>query len=51
MVFRQQFEQKLIEKANKDESFRRQLLENPGMTIETETGMKIPETLKKVNEF
>ncbi len=43
---RQQLEQQLIEKAMKDESFRKQLLENPGAAIEAETGIKIPETLK-----
>ena len=43
---RQQFEQQLIEKAMKDESFRKLLIENPGAAIEAETGMKIPETLK-----
>ena len=43
---RQQLEQKLIERAMKDESFRMQLLENPGAAIEEETGMKIPETVK-----
>ena len=43
---RQQLEQKLIEKAMKDETFRKLLIENPGAAIEAETGMKIPETLK-----
>ena len=43
---RQQLEQQLIEKAMKDESFRKQLIENPGAAIEAETGMKIPETMK-----
>ena len=43
---RQQLEQKLIEKAMKDESFRKQLIENPGAAIEEETGMKIPDALK-----
>ena len=46
MEFRQQFEQKLIEKAMKDEAFRKLLIENPGAAIEAETGMKIPETMK-----
>jgi hypothetical protein len=45
MVQRQQLELQLIEKAMKDESFRKQLIENPGATIEAETGWKIPETL------
>ena len=43
---RQQLEQKLIEKAMKDESFRKQLIENPTSVIESETGIKIPETMK-----
>jgi hypothetical protein len=48
MSQRQQLEQLLIEKAIKDDSFRKQLVENPGATIEAETGMKIPETMKIV---
>ena len=43
---RQQLEQRLIEKAMKDESFRKQLIENPKTAIETEMGIKIPETIK-----
>jgi hypothetical protein len=43
---RQQLEQQLIEKAMKDQSFRKQLIENPGAAIEAETGWKVPETLK-----
>ena len=42
---RQQLEQQLIEKAMKDESFRKQLIENPGAAIEAEFGMKIPGTM------
>ncbi len=42
---RQQLEQLLIEKAMKDESFRKQLIENPTAAIEAETGIKIPETM------
>ena len=30
----------------KDDSFRKQLLENPGAAVEAETGMKIPPTMK-----
>ncbi len=45
MIQRHQLEQQLIEKAMKDESFRKQLIENPGAAIEAETGMKIPETV------
>ena len=43
---RKQLEQQLIEKAMKDESFRKQLIENPCAAIEAVTGMKIPETIK-----
>ena len=43
---RQQLEQQLIEKAMKDESFRRQLIENPKEVIEAEFGRKIPGTVK-----
>ena len=43
---RQQLEQQLIEKAMKDESFRKQLIENPGAAIEAEFGRKIPESIK-----
>ena len=43
---RQKLEQQLIEKAMKNESFRKQLIKNPGAAIEAETGMKIPEMIK-----
>ena len=43
---RQQLEQQLIEKAMKDESFRKQLIENPKEVIEAEFGRKIPEKVK-----
>ena len=43
---RKQLEQKLIEKAMKDESFKKRLIENPKEVIETESGRKIPETIK-----
>jgi hypothetical protein len=46
MTQRQQLEQKLIEKAMKDESFRKLLIENPASIIESETGMKISKTIK-----
>jgi hypothetical protein len=42
---RYQLEQSLIERSMKDESFRKQLIENPGAAIEAETGIKIPETM------
>jgi hypothetical protein len=38
-------EQKLIEKAMKDETFRKQLLENPREIVEQETGMKLPASI------
>ena len=43
---RQQLEQQLIEKAMKDESFRKLLIEKPKEVIETEFGRKIPESIK-----
>ena len=43
---RKQLEQQLIEKAMKDETFRKRLIENPGAAIAAETGWKIPETGK-----
>ncbi len=43
---RHQLEQQLIEKAMKDETFRKQLIENPGTAIEAETGINIQETMK-----
>ncbi|MEI6435427.1 MAG: NHLP leader peptide family RiPP precursor [Bacteroidota bacterium] len=42
---RKQLEQKLIEKAMKDETFRKQLLENPKETIAQESGIKLPESI------
>ena len=49
---RKQLEEKLIVKAMKDESFRKNLLENPKAAIEEETGIKLPESinLKVVEE-
>ena len=46
MTQRQQLEQKLIEKAMKDGTFRKLLIENPASIIESETGMKISKTIK-----
>jgi hypothetical protein len=43
---RQQLEQKLIEKALKDEAFRKLLIENPSAAIEKEFNIKMPETIK-----
>ena len=40
---RKQIEERLIEKAMKDEVFRKQLLENPREMVEQETRMKLPE--------
>lgn len=42
---KQQLEQRLIEKAMKDELFRERLLSNPKETIEQEVGFTIPATL------
>ena len=42
---RQELEQKLIEKAMKDELFKHQLLKDPKGAIEAEFGVKIPDTL------
>ena len=49
---RKQLEEKLIAKAMKDETFRKNLLENPKAAIEEETGIKLPESinLKVVEE-
>jgi hypothetical protein len=41
-----QFEQRIIEKAMKDDGFRRQLIDNPRETIGLELGIKIPESMK-----
>jgi hypothetical protein len=43
---RQKMEQQLIEKAMKDESFRKQLVEDPKSTFELEMGVILPESLK-----
>jgi len=48
---RNELEQKLIEKALKDESFRKHLIDNPKAAIEGEWGIKLPEsTIIKVLE-
>jgi hypothetical protein len=49
---RKQLEEKLIAKAMKDETFRKNLLENPKAAIEDETGIRIPNAvnLKVVEE-
>ena len=46
MFQRKDLEQMLIEKALKNEDFRKQLIENTKVTIEQEMGMKIPEPMK-----
>ena len=46
MLQRKDLEQKLIEKAMKDEAFRKQLIDNPKAVIEQESGMKILESTK-----
>jgi hypothetical protein len=43
---KKEFEQRLIEKAMKDEAFRKLLLENPKEAISGELGMKLPSGLK-----
>ena len=45
MEMRKQIEQQIIEKAMKDESFRKQLLEEPKITLEREVGMRIPDSI------
>ncbi len=49
---RKQLEEKIIARAMKDETFRKNLLENPKAAMEDITGIKIPETinLKVVEE-
>ncbi len=43
MEQRKQLEQQIIEKAMKDEDFRKQLIEDPRLTLEQEVGMRIPD--------
>lgn len=43
---RLEIEQALIEKATKDKLFRKELVQNPVETIEKETGIKIPPSVK-----
>jgi hypothetical protein len=45
MEMRKQIEQQIIEKAMKDESFRKQLLEEPKIILERELRMRIPDSL------
>ncbi|MEI6172479.1 MAG: NHLP leader peptide family RiPP precursor [Bacteroidota bacterium] len=45
---RKQLEQALIEKAMKDESFRKQLIEDPRSVIQEEFKMKIPDSLNLI---
>jgi hypothetical protein len=49
---RQEFEQRLTGKAMKDMDFRKQLIDNPNVVIESEMGLKIPEnvTVKVLEE-
>ncbi|MEI6174217.1 MAG: NHLP leader peptide family RiPP precursor [Bacteroidota bacterium] len=44
--FRKKIEEQIIEKAMKDDSFRKKLLENPKIVFELETGVKLPESLQ-----
>ncbi|MBN1198521.1 MAG: NHLP leader peptide family RiPP precursor [Bacteroidales bacterium] len=43
---RQQLEQRIIEKAIKDEQFRERLMTSPNETIEQELGVKLPASLR-----
>jgi len=42
---RKQLEEKLIAKATKDETFRKNLLTSPRETLETELGINIPDAV------
>lgn len=42
---KQKLEHQLIEKAMKDENFRKQLMENPKSAFELETGIPLPSSL------
>ena len=42
----QELEQKIIEKAMKDETFRKQLIENPSATLNNEFGFATPESVE-----
>ena len=46
MEQRKQLEQQLIEKAMKDDSFRKKLLEDPKNAFEQETGIPLPSSLR-----
>jgi len=46
MKNRQELEQKIIEKAMKDETFRKQLIENPSTTLNDEFGFITPESVE-----
>lgn len=43
---KKELEQRLIEKATKDERFRKKLLSSPGIAIEQELGVKLPASLR-----
>jgi hypothetical protein len=43
---RQQLEQKLIEKALRDEAFKKLLIENPSAAIEKEFNIKMPQSIR-----
>jgi hypothetical protein len=44
MEQRKQFEQLIIEKAMKDEDFRKRLIEDPRFVLEQEAGMRLPDS-------
>ena len=43
---RKKLEEQIIEKAMKDDSFRKKLIDNPKLIFELETGINLPETIK-----
>lgn len=45
MEQRQKIEELLIERAMKEEAFRKRLLENPGEVLEELTGTKLPDSV------
>lgn len=45
MKTRKEFEEVLLERAMKDESFRKRLMENPKKAVEEEFGIKLPDDI------
>jgi len=48
METQKQLQQQIIEKAMKDEHFRKQLIENPKLTLEQEFGMRLPDSVNVI---